>query len=190
HPFQTFSGGFHLSEVIVASALGADDGRDHGGYVYELAAGDGADPAGGSAVNMGVTYGGTAGTYADEGSVPAASEDRRSWREPQLGGSLFRQRPSLIGGGDDVRQMLCTDVEGPAEALAPRLLPGVIKQGGEGGILGHHKTAGAAVDEILLHIQPFIGPRKIFRLVGFDPLIFPHGKYKWIEATSRKIFLG
>ena len=70
HPFQTFSGGFHFSEVIVASALGADDGRDHGGYVYELAVGDGADPAGGSAVNMGVTYGGTAGAYANEGSVP------------------------------------------------------------------------------------------------------------------------
>ena len=113
-PFQTFSGCLHFRKVVVAAALGADDGRDHGGYVHQLPVGHGADPAGGAAVDMSVSHACAAGAHADEGSVSASAEDGRARDKPQFRRGLFGQDACLFGRRDDFRKMFHADAEGSA----------------------------------------------------------------------------
>ena len=49
----------------------------------------------------------------------------------------------------------------------------VVNERTESAVPGHHESAGCAADEIFLNVKPFIRFFEVFRLVRFDPFIFP-----------------
>ena len=66
HPFEALSCGLHFGKIVIFIPLGSYDGCDHCSDVDHLLVGDGYDPSGCTAVNVGITFADSTGTYSDK----------------------------------------------------------------------------------------------------------------------------
>ena len=175
-PAYALVGGFQLTKVVKGLRIGAYNGSHHCTGINHLLRHNGAHPAGGTTVNVRVANLYRSGAYADQRGVAATAVHSGALSQTQLFGSLGSDFTHFIGALFDLRQVLHIHAYHIANGLAPALvaLAGVIQQGAECRILGHHEFTGQAADEILFHIQPLIDFLKVFRLVLPHPAVLPN----------------
>ena len=89
--------------------------------------------------------------------ISAASENRRSCFQPQIGGGFFRQSADLIRTVDNRRQMLGLDLVHLDKTLVPAFpaLARVIQKGSKSGVRRPDDFTGTARYKIVVYVKPF-----------------------------------
>ena len=187
NPFKALARRLHLGKIVEAVRICADDRRYHCRCIDKLFFDNCTYPAGSTRIDVSIADGTASCTDADERSVTAAAENRRSCFEAELLRRLFGYSADHIGGLDYIGQMRHIDLEDIADRLAPALLAlsGIVEQGCKSRILCHCKFIGASADKEVLDVKPFVSLFIILRLVIFHPFVFVDGILDAARNRSR-----